>query len=195
MTEIILFHHAQGRTDGVLAFAERLREAGHTVRTPDTYDGKTFDSLDDGLAYAREVGFQELFDRGVRAAESLPAEVVYAGFSLGVMPAQSLAQTRPGALGAVLMEACAPASEFGDGWPSGLPAQIHGMENDPFFGEEGEDIDAARALVAEAEHVELFLYPGDRHLFTDPSLASHDAEAAGLVMERVLAFLSGTPRA
>ncbi len=127
-------------------------------------------------------------ERGVQAAEAVPTEVVYAGFSLGVMPAQRLAQTRPGARGALLLESCIPTSEFG-GWPAGVPVQVHGMDQDPFFSEEGGDIDAARALVAEAEDAELFLYPGDQHLFTDSSLPSYDADAAALVTQRVLDFL------
>lgn len=190
MAEVLLFHHAQGLTSGVLAFADELRQAGHTVHTPDVYDGRTFESLDDGLAYAREIGFGELLDRGVRAADGLPSGLVYAGFSLGVMPAQKLAQTRSGARGALLLESCAPTSEFGSAWPADVPVQIHGMDADPFFAEEGGDIDAARALVESAGHAELFLYPGDHHLFGDSSLPSYDAEAAALLRKRVLDFLA-----
>ena len=173
MAEVLLFHHAHGQTTGFLAFADTLREAGHTVHTPDLYDGRTFATLDEGLGYAREVGFGKLIETGVSAADGLPAEIVYAGFSLGVLPAQQLAQTRPGARGALLFESCVPTSEFG-GWPAGVPVQVHGMDADPFFAGEG-DIDAARALVAEAEDGELFVYPGDRHLFADSSLPSYDA--------------------
>ena len=187
MAEVLLFHHAQGRTTGFLAFADELRQAGHTVHTPDLFDGNTFGTVDDGVAYARGVGFDTILDNGVQAAEGLPAELVYAGFSLGVMPAQKLAQTRPGARGALFFESCLPVSEFG-GWPAGVPVQIHGMDRDPFFAEEG-DIDAARELVASAEDAELFVYPGDKHLFADRSLASYDADAAALLTERVLDFL------
>jgi dienelactone hydrolase len=190
MAEILLFHHAQGQTEGFLAFADRLREAGHTVHTPDMYDGRTFETLDEGLDYARAVGFGNVIARGTAAADGLPAELVYAGFSLGVMPAQELAQTRPGARGALLFESCAPTSEFGSGWPDGVPVQVHGMDNDPFFAEEGGDLDAARALAEEAEDAELFLYPGNVHLFADSSLASYDAKAAALLTERALDFLS-----
>jgi dienelactone hydrolase len=189
MAEVVLFHHAQGLTPGVLEFADELRRAGHTVHTPDSYDGRTFDTLDAGIGYAKEVGFDEVLKRGVRAADELPAELVYAGFSLGVMAAQQLAQTRPGARGALFFHSCLPVSEFGSGWPDGVPVQIHGMDADPFFVDEG-DIDAARALVEEAEDGELFLYPGDQHLFTDSSLSSYDAEVTALLTERVLGFLS-----
>ena len=189
MAEVLLFHHAQGQTSGFLAFADELRRAGHTVHTPDLYDGQTFQSLDEGLAHAGKIGFGDLIERGVRAADDLPAEIVYAGFSFGVMPAQKLAQTRPGALGALLIESCVPPSEFGSGWPTDLPVQIHGMDADPFFAGEG-DIDAARALVESAEHAELFVYPGDRHLFADASLPSYDADAAALLNRRVLDFLA-----
>ncbi len=113
MAEVLLFHHAQGLTKGVLAFADTLRGAGHVVHTPDLYDGHTFASLDEGVGYAQQVGFGTVMERGVQAADDLPAGLVYAGFSLGVMPAQRLAQTRPGAAGALLLEACVPTSEFG----------------------------------------------------------------------------------
>src|SRR5438034_11355608 len=121
MAEILLFHHAQGLTPGVLAFADDLRADGHVVHTPDLYDGKTFDSINDGVGYAREVGFGTIADRGRLAAEELPNELVYAGFSLGVMPAQMLAETRSDAKGALFFSAAFPASEFAESWPEGVP--------------------------------------------------------------------------
>ncbi len=188
MAEVLLFHHAHGLTRGVLGFADEMRRAGHEVHVPDLYDGHVFDSLDEGLAYARETGFATIQERGIRAAEGLPAEHVYAGFSLGAMPAQQLAQTRTGAGGALLFHSCVPTSEFGTEWPPGVPVQVHGMDADPFFVDDG-DIDAARALVASTDHAELFLYPGDQHLFADNSLPSYDADAAALLTQRVLDFL------
>ena len=188
MAEVVLFHHAQGLTPGVAAFADELRRAGHTVHTPDLYDGRTFATLEEGLAYAEEIGFDEVTERGIQAAEALPAELVYGGFSLGLGPAQRLAQTRPGARGALLFYACLPVSEFGPSWPAGVPVQIHAMESDPEF-DNGWDLPAARALVEEAEDGELFLYPGDQHLFADSSLPSYDADAAALLGQRVLDFL------
>jgi dienelactone hydrolase len=191
MAEILLLHHAHGLTTGVHAFADELRGAGHTVHTPDLYDGRTFTTLDEGLAYAAEIGFESILDRGVNTAENLPPGLVYAGFSLGVMAAQKLAQTRPGARGAVLVSSCIPISgdwAFGP-WPDGVPVQIHGMDADPIFVDEG-DIDAAREIVAEVEDAELFLYPGDQHLFADSSLPSYSASAAALLNQRVLEFLN-----
>jgi dienelactone hydrolase len=191
MAEVLLFHHVQGLTSGVAAFADRLRRRDHTVHTPDLFEGRIFSTIEDGVAYAEEVGFGVMIKRGVSAAADLPTGLVYAGFSMGVLPAQKLAQTRPGAKGALLFEACVPPSEFGAGWPAGQPVQIHGMDADPFFAGEG-DVDAARALVAEAgdsARAELFVYSGDAHLFTDSSLRSYDAEAAALLTDRVLDFL------
>ena len=188
MAEVLLFHHAQGQTAGFHASADELRRAGHTVHTPDLYDGRTFDTLDEGLAYAEEVGFGDILERGVRAADGLPSELVYAGFSLGVLPAQKLAQTRAGARGALLFYSCVPVSEFGSSWPAGVPVQIHGMDADPIFVGEG-DIDAARALVESTEDAELYLYPGDQHYFADSSLPGYDESAAALLTQRVLAFL------
>ena len=188
MAEVLLFHHAQGLTDGVVSFADELRHAGHTVHTPDLYEGRLFESIDDGVAYAGEIGFGELLGRGSLAAEGLPPGLVLAGFSLGVLPAQMLAQTRSGASGALLLHACAPDSEFGSGWPSGVPVQIHSMEADPFFVGDG-DNEAARKIVRQGADAELFLYPGDGHLFTDSSLPSYDADAAALLIQRILTFL------
>jgi dienelactone hydrolase len=187
MAEVVLYHHVQGLTEGVTSFADTLREAGHTVHTPDLFDGRTFASVAEGLDFARETGFTELVERGVAAAEPIRADVVYAGFSFGVMPAQRLAQTRPGARGALLMYSCIPVSEFGEAWPEGVPVQVHGKDADPDF---LEDIEAARALTESTAAAELFLYPGDEHLFADSSLPAYDPEAAALLTERVLAFLA-----
>ncbi|MEE1772369.1 dienelactone hydrolase family protein [Streptomyces sp. JV185] len=187
MAEVFLFHHAQGLTPGVTAFADALRGEGHTVHTPDLYDGHIFDTLDAGLAYAEKTGFDELLDRGVRAVADSPEALVYIGFSLGVLPAQKLAQTRAGARGAVFVHSCVPASAFG-AWPSGLPVRVHAMEADRLFTDEG-DADAARALTDEVPDAELHLYRGDQHLFADDSLPSYDAEAAALLLDRTLTFL------
>jgi dienelactone hydrolase len=189
MADVMLFHHAQGQTTGFHAFADDLRQAGHTVHTPDLFDGRSFDSIDAGVAHAAKIGFGEVIERGVRAAEGLSADLVYAGFSLGVLPAQKLAQTRPGARGALLFYSCLPVSEFGSAWPAGVPVQIHGMDADPYFVDEG-DIDAARALVESTPDAELFLYPGDQHYFADSSLPSYRADAAALLRKRVLEFLA-----
>ena len=161
MAEVVLFHHALGLTPGVTAFADDLRAAGHTVHTPDLFEGRTFESIEAGMGHAEELGFPDaVLERGARAVQDLPPDLVYAGFSLGVLPAQRLAQTRAGARGALLFYSCVPTEFFGDGWPADVPVQVHGMDADPVFMEEG-DVDAARALVAESPDAELFLYPGD----------------------------------
>ena len=188
MAEVVLFHHALGLTPGVIGFADELRRGGHIVHTPDLYDGRTFDTLNEGMNHAEQVGFSEVIGRGLRAVEELSAELVYAGFSLGVLPAQKLAQTRAGARGALLFYSCVPVTEFGSAWPEGVPVQVHGMDADPIFVDEG-DIDAARALVASAGRAELFLYPGDQHYFADSSLPSYDADATALLLRRTLTFL------
>jgi len=192
MAEVVLFHHVQGLTDGVRAFAEELRADGHTVHTPDLFDGERPATIDDGIALAQGVEDEVLSERIGRAMAGLPEGLVYAGFSFGVAIAQRLAQTRPGARGALLYESCIPITgdwAFGP-WPAGVPVQIHGMDKDPFFALEG-DLDAARELVDTVgpDLAELFLYPGDRHLFADSSLPSYDAEAAALVVRRSREFL------
>jgi dienelactone hydrolase len=148
-------------------------------------DGKTFVTLDEGMAYVRELSFDAIIERGERAVADLPNELVYAGMSLGLMPAQKLAQTRPGARGALLLHGCLPPSEFG-GWPGGVSAQIHTMDADEYG-----DVDVAREFAASVADIELFEYPGDRHLFTDRSLDDYDEAAATQVRDRALAFLSG----
>ena len=188
MAEVMLFHHALGLTPGCLAFAEDLRAGGHVVHTPDLFDGKIFTDIPDGVAYAEEIGFETILDRGRVAADDLPNELVYVGFSLGVLPAQMLAQTRAGAKGAVLCLSAIPTSEFGGEWPEGVPLQIHMMEADP-IAVEGGDLDAAREMADTIHGAELFLYPGNAHLFTDNSLPVYDAAATTLVERRVLSLL------
>lgn len=188
MAELLLFHHALGRTSGVLALADTLRQAGHTVHVPDLYAGRTFTDLDAGVAHAHHVGFDSIIESGRRVAEALPRELVYAGFSLGVLPAQKLVQTRPGARGALLISACVRPDALGGAWPAGVPLEIHGMDADAIFVGEG-DLDAARTLVSSVDPAELFLYTGREHLFADKSLASYDEAAAGLLTQRMLRFL------
>jgi dienelactone hydrolase len=192
MAEIVLFHHVQGLTEGVRALAEELRAGGHTVHTPDLFDGERPATLGEGVGLTQGLGDEVLGERVDRAVADLPEGLVYAGISFGAGAAQRLAQTRPGARGALLYESCFPITgdwAFGP-WPDGLPVQIHGMDRDPFFALEG-DIDAARELVDKVgpELATLFVYPGDRHLFTDSSLPSYDADATALVLQRSREFL------
>jgi dienelactone hydrolase len=186
MATVLLFHHAQGQTPGFLEFADDLRAAGHTIHAPDLYQGRTFDDLEEGVAYAEQVGFPEVIRRGSDAAKELPVDIVYAGFSLGVLPAQALAQTRRGARGALFFHGCVSPYEFGTSWPETVPLQIHMMDADEWI---EEDRAVAKALVGEIPTAELFLYPGSAHLFADPSADDYDEEAAALLKERTLAFL------
>lgn len=187
MADVLLYHHIQGLTDGVQAFADDLRRAGHTVHTPDLFDGRTFATIEEGFGFAKQIGFETLGERGTAAADGLDPHLVYAGFSFGVTIAQRLAQTRPGARGALLMYSCIPLGEFGEIWPEGVPVQIHGKEGDEFF---DEDLPAARALAEATPSAELFVYPGEQHLFADSSLSAYDPESADLLGQRVRAFLA-----
>ena len=184
MTEVVLFHHAQGQTPGFLEFADDLRAAGHLVHAPDLYDGHVFTELHEGVAFAEAVGFDEIIVRGVAAAERVPAAVVYAGFSLGLLPAQALTQTRPGARGAVLFHGAVPAAEFEHPWPEGVPLQMHVMEGDPWG-----DVHVCRALAEQVPSAELFVYPGSGHLFADSGSGDYEPECALLLMARTLTFL------
>lgn len=192
MADVILFHHVLGLTDGVRELAERLGDGRHTVHVPDLYEGAVGANLEEGFAIRTEIGGDELDRRVDKALSALPAELVYAGISMGVMAAQRLAQTAAGACGALLYEACVPITgewAFGP-WPQGVPVQVHGMDDDEFFAHEG-DVDAARELVdtVGAGQAELFTYPGGHHLFVDSSLDSFDPAATELLVERSVALL------
>ena len=192
MTDVVLFHHVQGLTPGVRALAAELAGDEHTVHTPDLYDGRTFTSLEEGIAHVKSLDA----DATRRAVDSivaaLPQPLVFAGISWGVTHAQRLAQTRSGARGALLFEACFPLGEDGFGpWPTGVPIQVHGMDDDEFFAHEG-DLEAARDLVAVTgpQLGEVFTYRGSGHLFVDDSLPSYDPSAAALAIGRGRAFLN-----
>lgn len=191
MAEVLLFHHVQGRTPGIVALADALRADGNTVHTPDLYGGRVFTSVEAGIAFAQGADAPDLRALADAAAADRPAAVVYAGISAGAMHAQRLAQTRAGAAGALLLEGCIPLTgdwSFGP-WPDGVPVQIHGMDADPYFAGEG-DLEAARDLVATVgRSAELYLYPGDGHLFVDSSLPTYDAAAATLLTARIVEFL------
>lgn len=184
MADVLLFHHAHGLTEGVRAFADALRAAGHDVIVPDLFGGRIFDTVEEGVAYAGDLGFDTVTAAGIAAAEGLPHGLVYAGFSLGVMPAQCLAQQRPGARGALLYHSAVPLGEFGQPWPGDVPFQMHIMVDDPW-----DDLPVMQELAAHTDG-ELFTYEGDAHLFTDRSLDDHDPEATRLVIERTLDFLA-----
>ena len=183
MAEVVVFHHALGLTARIRSYADDLRAAGHTVHTPDLFDGRTFERIEDGVAHSEAIGGPlEVVRRGRAAVASLPGDVVYIGFSLGVLAAQSLAQTRPGARGAVLCYSALPLGRWGDDWPEvwpdGVRLQLHITEGD-------EDVEIARGLAATVPGAQVFLYPGPEHYF-----AEHDGGAASLLRERVLAFLA-----
>lgn len=185
MTDVVLFHHAQGLTSGIRALADRVRDAGYRVHTPDLYDGRTFDSLADGVAFARAAGFEEIAARGVRAVDGLTGDLVLVGVSLGVVPAEGIAVTRPGVSGVVLVSGIVPPAALEQPWPPELALQVHAMADDP----DG-DVDEARLVVEEVASADLFLYDGAAHLFVDDSLPDHDEAAAAQFLDRLLEFLA-----
>lgn len=189
MATVVMFHDVLGKNQGVQTWVETLEGAGHTVHAPDLFEGQTYGTVDEGVAAVQQLGFDTVLERGKAAVDGLPAEVIYLGTSLGVVCAEMLTITRPGAKGAVFLESCVPADEFG-AWPEGVPVQIHGMDDDPSFVHEG-DIDAARALVSSVPTAELFLYPGNSHLFTNSGGPDYDEQLADQVREHVLTFIGG----
>ena len=195
MAEVVLFHSVLGLRLGVIAAADRLRAAGHTVHTPDLYDGETFDELDDGMRKEGALGHREITRRAREAVVRLPEALVFAGFSMGVAYAELLSASRPGVLGAVLMHGAVPvevlSEYFGiDRWPEGVPVQVHYAVSDPWVEAEEEVAPLKAAVTGAGADFEAYTYPGSGHLFADPDLPKYDREASEEMWERVLAFLA-----
>jgi dienelactone hydrolase len=195
MADVVLFHSAQGLRRDVTAWANSLRSAGHEVRTPDLFEGATFERLEDGVAHRDSIGIPELMRRATDAVDGLPSELVYAGFSMGAPPAEILCATRPGARGALLMHGVAPVEALGvEAWPSGVPVQVHHAVGDRWV-----DASAVEALAnlarASGSSIEVHTYPGDGHLFADPDAPEYDRDSAELMLQRELAFLESVDAA
>ena len=188
MSTIILFHHVLGLTPSVAAFADELRAAGHEVITPDLFEGRTFDDIPTGFAYFQELGDDEYLRRAEAAGSHMEGEVVVGGFSLGVVAAQHLLQTRPGVVGAVLVHAFVDPSYVHGEWPDGVPVHVFGMDEDPFLVGDG-DLAAAQACQQLHPEVEIHLYPGKGHLFAETLSDDYDEAAAGVLVRDVVAAL------
>jgi dienelactone hydrolase len=189
VAHVVLFHHAQGLRPDVVAWADSLRKAGNEVETPDLYDGRTFERLEDGIAHRDELGVPTLIERAARFLDELPPDLVYAGFSMGSSTAHYFAVTRPGARGALLMHGTAPPRSLaGAEWPTSVPVQLHYSEHDLYL-----DAGNIEAFLQSVRRVgaplEVFTYPGGRHLFADPDGPDYDQASAELMLERELEFL------
>ena len=194
MAEVVLFHSVLGLRPGVIAAADRLRAAGHTVHTPDLFDGEVFDDLDDGMRKEEAIGFREIARRTEEAVATLPEELVFAGFSMGIVYAEMLAASRPGALGAVLMHGAVPVeglSEFFgvERWPEGVPVQVHYAAGDPWVEAEEEVTPLGEAVRGAGATFEEYVYPGSGHLFADPDVPEYDHASSEAMWERVISFL------
>lgn len=176
MATVVVFHSALGLRPAIRRFAERLATDGHDVVTPDLFDGAVFDDLEAGSAARDAIGIPELVARAWEAVADLPPASVYAGFSMGAMPAQLLAATRPGARGALLLEGAAPLDVLGvDAWPAGVPVQLHTCREDPWIDHEGIAVLARQVPADLWEHHE---HPGGGHLVSDPGWPDHDPAVA-----------------
>lgn len=183
-----MFHSALGLRRAILSFAEELRSEGHQVHTPDLYEGSVYQEIEEGIAHRDRVGIPTLLELAQKAVEDLPADTVYIGYSLGAALAQSFAQNRRGALGAILMHGVLPPAALGGAWPSAVSVQVHGAELDSWI-----DLTQAKNIVAEmaaSASADLFLYPGSGHLFTDSDSVEFNKESTTLAHSRIREFLS-----
>lgn len=187
--EVVLLHSALGLRPAVHGWAAHLRAAGHRVHTPDIFDGEVFASVEEGLRKRDALGIPEIGRRTRAAVATLPAGLVFMGWSLGAVGAQVLAATRPGAKAAVLLHGIAPLPAIGvRQWPTGVPIQIHSADADPWVPEPL--VQAFEAAVTTAGvHAETWRYPGAAHMFDDPDLPGHSVEATALARERITRFL------
>jgi dienelactone hydrolase len=194
MTEVVLFHSVLGHSPGVFSAAERLRTAGHTIHTPDFFDGEVFDDLEEGMRKEEALGFQEIARRARDSVAGLPEGLVFCGFSLGAVHAEALAASRPGALGAVLMAGAVPVEAleeyFGiERWPEGVPVRVHYAEDDPWVEAEEEVVPLGEAVRGAGAAFEAHSYPGSGHLFFEPGVPEYDLASSEEMWERVLDFL------
>jgi dienelactone hydrolase len=194
MAEVVLFHSVLGLRPGVKYAADRLRADGHTVHTPDYFDGEVFDDLDEGMRKEEALGFREIASRARESVSGLPEGLVYCGFSLGAVHAEVLAASRPGALGVVLMAGAVPVEAleeyFGiERWPEGVAVQVHYAADDPWVEAEEEVVPLGEAVRRAGAPFEAHSYPGSGHLFFDPGRPEYDRASSEEMWERVLAFL------
>lgn len=183
---IVLFHSAYGLRPAVHAAADRLRAAGFEVHVPDLYDGRTAQTVEDGMAVRDEIGNDELLRRAVRAVAPYSGQgLVYAGFSFGGSVAQTLALGDEKARGLLLLHG---TSDIADGAATGIPVQLHVADPDPFESEDWLNSWYLGMRKAGAD-VEVHRYRGAGHLYTDPELPDYDAQAAERTWAVALDFL------
>lgn len=189
MAQVIIFHSALGVRAGETDLAEALRAVGHDVTVVDQLDGRSFDTYDDAMAVVEEIGMPGLMASALAGAERVEGPFVAVGWSNGAGMAQWVAANRPGDARGVVMAGGAVSMEWMDrDWPAGVPGQIHHTEGDPFVDDGSDDAVIGQAEKAGAD-VELFVYPGGGHLFSDPTFDEYDEEAAHLFTERVVDFV------
>lgn len=189
MAHVVLFHHVRGLTPGVVSLAEALQEAGHTVTTPDLFNGETFTDLSAGLAWVQRLGDEELLDRVDRACQDLPADCVYAGLSYGVFAAQHLVQTRSGAKGGLFLHSFFPPGDIAGTWPTSCPVHVYATDQDPFFVGDG-DLQIAQAWQETNPNLTINLYRGKGHLVMEPESDDYDAKLSAAITRDIIAALA-----
>ena len=181
MAEVVLFHHVQGLTDGVRAFADELRAGGHTVHTPDLFDGQRPATIDEGIELVSSLG-DALATRCAEAVAGLPAGLVYAGFSWAAR--RRSGSRRPGRARAARCSTsrssrCPPSGPSARGPPGSRSRCTAWTRTRTSPGRATWTPPASWSPPSALSVAELFTYPGDQHLFTDSSLPSYDPAATG----------------
>jgi len=184
---VVLFHSMFGLRPVELRAAERLRDAGHRVLTPDLFAGAvaadhgSVPVVEDGFALMDRIGWETIMARAQAAVRDLPPSTVPGGFSMGAGVVGSLWPDRLSAAGVFLLHAAALVPE---GIPTGTPVQAHVAHGDKFA-----PSDQIAALRASAEHAgaefSLHIYPGAGHFYSDPSLPDYDPIAANRTWQHV----------
>jgi dienelactone hydrolase len=189
MAHIVLFHSVLGLRPAVHQFAEELRKAGHQVTTPDFYDGRIFESFEEGNTKWFANGIPAILQRAQDACKELDGDLLFGGFSNGAAVAEFMAATHPKAKGALLMHGALPLEMLQlSAWPAKVPVQLHYNAEDPFRNPEN-DSALEKAVRASSAAFEEFLYEDHTHLFTDPDLPDYNEASARLLMKRALGFI------
>jgi carboxymethylenebutenolidase len=187
---VVVLHPWWGLNADVIAYADRLADAGFAVLAPDLFDGAIATEPDEA---------EKLVGRGDEVAEGIASAAVdeldrrlgpdvslgVLGFSFGAAYALLVPSSRPRLSASVVY--------YGTYWgdflaASRAPVLGHFAEHDAF--EPAESVAGLETALRDAGREATFhVYPGTGHWFAEPSRDAYRPEAAELAFERTVAFL------